>query len=143
MQVQAVIGAARAADIESGDVVTPSGIVEKPGVAPTPDAEPQDPALQPARKLVNITEAIYLHPALTRINNNAACHARRIVEIQTPACDIAPAPTCTSTSPIQPPWKILPWMDRPQPRVVWMKEIKLITAGSDMSGRGQVLDLVV
>jgi hypothetical protein len=34
-------------------------------------------------------------------------------------------------------------MDRPQPRIVLVKEIKLITAGSDMSGRGQMLDLVV
>jgi hypothetical protein len=141
MQVQAVIGAARAADIESGDVVTPSGIVEKPGIAPTPDAQPQDPSLQPARKLINITQAIYIRPHLPRTNPGS--HAPRTVQVQAPTCDLAPEPACSTTSPIQPPWKILPWMQRPQPRIVWIKEIKLIAAPSDMSQRGQVLDLVV
>lgn len=142
MQVRAVTGAARAADLESGDVLTPVGLVEKPGVAPTPDAEPADPSLQPARKIVFINEAIYVRPPLPH-NNASHWHAPHETQVETPACDVASEPTCSTTSPIQAPWKILPWMDRPQPRVHVVKQIKLITAGSDMSIRGQMLDLVV
>jgi hypothetical protein len=140
MQVQAVTGAARAADLASGDVLTPLGIVEKPGVAPTPDAEPADPSLQRAPKIVFINQAIYVRPQLPH-NTASRWHAPHETA-QTPACDVAPEPTCSTTSPIQPPWKILPWMDRPHHRIHVVKEIKLITAGSDMSLRGQVLDLV-
>jgi hypothetical protein len=146
--VQAVTSAIRAADLESGDVLTPSGIIEKPGLPPSQapaqqvdryDATPspkqavaaKQPTYSPARQSSGPSHWV---PPGIRTSS---------VPAMTPYCDVAPEPVCVSTNPIEAPWKVLPWMDRPQPRIVLVRQIKLIAAGSDMSGRGQMLDLVV
>jgi hypothetical protein len=145
MAVQDVIGAMRAADLESGDVLTPSGIIEKPEAAPTQDADQYVSRTQSQSPATEIRQVIYTarcpassvpHPITPHITT-------RPIPAIVAACDLTPEPTCVSTSPIQPPWKVLPWMDRPHPHFVLVREIKIVAAGSDMSLRGQMIDVVV
>jgi len=146
--VQAVTGAIRAADLASGDVLTPSGIIEKPGQPATPDPVQQvdryDATPSP-KQAVAAKQPTYNSPRHSICPSHWAPPGIRTsaTPVIIPSCDIDPEPVCPWTNPIEAPWKVLPWMSRPQPRIVVVKEIKLITAGSDMSGRGQMLDLVV
>jgi hypothetical protein len=140
--VTAVTGAIRAADLESGDVLTPIGIVEKPEPAPTLDSEPSVDRYDrnpPAGS----------RPDSMKPNCYAPCPPRHQAARQaashviTPVCDLYPEPTCVTTNPIEPPWKVLPWMDRASQRYVLVREIKLVAAGSDISFRGKIIDVVV
>ena len=143
--VSDVIGAIRAADLESGDVLTPSGIIEKPGVAPQPSAPPPidryDGSVPPSSNTI-ITRNLACCPPPSRCCTHRPINCDPLPRI-IPTCDLEPAPTSAPTSPIEAPWKILPWMDRPTARIVLVPKIKLITASSDMSGRGRMLDVVV
>jgi hypothetical protein len=148
--VSQVTGAIRAADLESGDVETPSGIIEKPESAPTPDAEP-DPSPQIDRydngpRLGPATESLlrsncYAPPrsTLSLPLRPLPRHEPRII----PVCDLPSEPVAVPSNPIEPPWKILPWMDRAPQRVLLVREIKPVPTGSDMSLRGKMIDVVV
>jgi hypothetical protein len=143
LAVRAVTGAARAADLESGDVLTPSGIVEKPEQAPTLDPDTYVSDVRAHARTIIVRQPCYCRPCQfpSRWRNPAI--KGPLPRAVAPVCDVAPDPTCVTTNPIEPPWKILPWMDQPQQRVVFVKEIKHIVVGSDMSQRGKMLDLVV
>ena len=131
--------------LESGDVETPSGVIEKPEPASTPDPQSQvdryDRQPRPEPRLSIGREAFYRAPHLCR--HSCHCAATLPLTRVIPACDVAPEAVAVTTNPIQPPWKVLPWMDRSPHRVVYLNQIKLITVGSDMSFRGKVLDVVV
>jgi len=139
--VTAVTGAIRAADLESGDVLTPAGIVEKPEPAPVPDADTYECTQHDQPQLVLVKQPTYAPPVKLQ---NAPRHSQSLPrEMIIPVCDLAPEPASAPTNPIQPPWKVLPWMDRPHQRVVFVGEIKRVVSASDMSLRGKMLDLVV
>jgi hypothetical protein len=50
-----------------------------------------------------------------------------------------PAPAIKLQNPIQPPWKVLPWANAPQPR----QTIKVHLHRTDVIRKGSVLDLFV
>ena len=68
-----------------------------------------------------------------------------------PACpDCCPAATSadatggtSSTSPIEPPWKVLPWEREPEPRPRPIQRVKVVTGRPDLSGKGNVIDLFI
>jgi hypothetical protein len=146
--VTALTSASRAADLESGDVLTPSGIVEKP-----------EPAAAPAAQITNASP-----PNVDRYESGPERSPRlssggfrcytpcpplfhRRAETFCPAAVCAPRdlpaePTSVTTNPIEPPWKVLPWMDRTAHRYVLVEQIKLVATGSDISFSGKVMDVV-
>jgi hypothetical protein len=142
LAVHAVTGAIRAADLASGDVLTPSGIIEKPGLPPIsrPDqfvanAQPAHPS--PSRQ---ITYAPPCHAAcVPSIHRNPAVKPPAMI----PYCDTEPAAPAVTNNPIEAPWKILPWMERAAVRVVFVREIKIASSASDISVRGKMIDVVV
>jgi hypothetical protein len=138
--VKAVVGASRAADLASGDVLTPIGIVEKPGVAPAPIADQNLVGSRPDPKILLIRQNTY-SPARGRCNHHRPCKIHSAPEV-IPFCDVAPKHACAPTSPIEPPWKVLPWMDRAPHRIALMKEIKRVPVASDMSFTGKMIDVV-
>jgi hypothetical protein len=139
--VTAVTGAIRAADLESGDVLTPAGIVEKPEPAPAPDADTYESKQNDQPQLVLVKQPAYAAPVKSQNAPRPTPPLPR--EVIIPVCDLAPEPASAPTNPIEPPWKVLPWMDRPHQRVVFVREIKRVVSASDMSLRGKMLDLVV
>lgn len=49
-----------------------------------------------------------------------------------------------SSSPVEPPWKVLPWEDRPLPAPVpVVPKIKVIQAPPDIDCKGSVIDLFI
>ena len=49
-----------------------------------------------------------------------------------------------SSSPVEPPWKVLPWEDRPPPAPVrYVPVIKVIQARPDIQCKGSVIDLFI
>lgn len=49
-----------------------------------------------------------------------------------------------SSSPIEPPWKVLPWEDRPLPAPVrHVPKVKVIQARPDIQCKGSVIDLFI
>jgi hypothetical protein len=143
LAVRAVTGADRAADLESGGVATPSGIVEKPEPAPQLDVDSYQ-----SNATVRTEDVLVKQPCYTRnlppnlSLRNPPKHNAYTPRI-TPACDIASEPTPVTSNPIEPPWKVLPWMDRPATRFVFVREIKLVPTGSDISYRGKMIDVVM
>jgi hypothetical protein len=48
-----------------------------------------------------------------------------------------------STSPIEPPWKVLPWENRPLPAPRVVRNIKVIVGRPDIQSKGNVIDLFI
>jgi hypothetical protein len=62
-------------------------------------------------------------------------------------CPTATAPEPTdrksSASPIEPPWKVLPWEDRPAVRPRPLQKVKLMIGRPDISAKGTVIDVFI
>jgi hypothetical protein len=93
--------------------IHPTPVYEnRPHIHPTPYYEPR-PVIHP-------------HPRVEQMN--LACPDRP-----------APLPPMNLENPIQPPWKILPWQNSPQPR----QTVKIHLIRTDVDHKGTVLDLFV
>lgn len=134
--VQAVTGAIRAADLASGDVQTPSGIIEKPAPPAGQFSDSnREPVYEPRRH-------IQRDPVYTRrqVIHPTPRYERRPVYVE-PVQEKPEVESCTplAPSPIEPPWKVLPWMDRyPRPAGVEREVIKVIEPVPDSSRSGMI-----
>lgn len=129
--VRLVRGAMRAADANAA----PGGdqlIVPGPTVAPRRRFHP-DPVIEPRR---------HLHPG--PVFEPRPAHQREQVGAQQcPAEPVAPAVAKPSASPIQPPWKVLPWENPPAELPRPVHKVKLVVGPPDMSSKGNVIDLFI
>lgn len=48
-----------------------------------------------------------------------------------------------STSPIEPPWKVLPWEDSPPPAPRVVRTVKVLISRPDIPSKGSVIDLFI
>ena len=130
--VQLVRGAMRAADAQGGPgadrLIVPTPVIEPrrrfhPGAAiePRPHVRPE-PRIEPR--------------ATVRPDNIEAARCQ-------PTVEVAPADKKSSASPIQPPWKVLPWETPPAERSRPVHKVKVVIGPPDMCSRGNVIDLFI
>ena len=156
LAVRDVTNAIHSADIESGDVVTPAGLIEQPrrrfldSDRFTPSSSPQSSAVyqrNAGASPPNETRQIERErPKLIARPRLAYC-----------ACPVPPIPNtpataCDPSSPIQPPWKVLPWMDRYARSIAAYEQVKRQVEMSDIAdskgpirgtGAGEMIDVVI
>jgi hypothetical protein len=60
-----------------------------------------------------------------------------------PVVVVAPTEEKSSDSPIQPPWKVLPWENRPAERARPIHKVKVVIGPPDMCSKGNVIDLFI
>jgi hypothetical protein len=137
-EVSDVIGAIRAADLASGDFTTPIGIIEKPGLPPLPNGDAYHASCDELQRPAIKQPCYCPHPIVKTVEKRIYEPARIVHEIET-----VPDTNCTTPNPIQPPWKMLPWMDRPVPRVFLLHEIKPRATVTDIALSGRLIDVVV
>jgi hypothetical protein len=135
--VQLVRGAMNAADAQGvgpcGRLIHPAPVIEprrrfhpEPVFEPRPHVHPE-PAFDPRPRL---------HvPDFLRGGTPAPCDPSA-----TPA---EPAGRVSSASPIEPPWKVLPWENPPAPRPRPLQKIKIVNGRPDISSKGNVIDLFI
>lgn len=136
-EVQAVVGAMRRADIASGRGQPVSKIGPAPNnferrfhFHPEPKIEPRrhihpDPVIEPRR---HIRPVDGFEPS----HNN-----------KPPAVVVIPVPVpCPKLGhKIQPPWKVLPWQQEPEPHVP--PKIKVVVKPPDIALKGTLLDCFI
>jgi hypothetical protein len=121
----------RAADLASGGVQTPVGIIEKPGVGPRFQFTPT-PRFEPRR-------VYHPQPAFDR-RDTIHIQPRVVDDLPPPPkAPLEPEMPSRLKSPIQPPWKILPWKTPvpPQP------QIKVIQRRPDIVNKGSLIDFFI
>jgi hypothetical protein len=75
----------------------------------------------------------------------------RPYDVQPPCCAPCDSAIATepaekasrSTSPIEPPWKVLPWENPPEPAPRVVRKIKVFLTPPDMHSKGSVIDLFI
>jgi hypothetical protein len=134
--VQLIRGAIRAADIASGRVPPVSGIGPAPTPPPPLHIHP-DPVYEPRP---------HIHPE-PRFEPRPVIRPAPRVETSPPilACprpcepiEVNPVPV-PHPSPIQPPWRVLPWQVPVPPRPV----LKVVMRRPEIVRRGQLLDVFI
>ena len=125
------------AAMNAGDCCKPGGPCHL--VQPGPRFEPRkrvepEPVIEPRR---------HIHPE-PRFEPRPVIRPSDRDECCPPAAPIdAPAPK-SSTSPIEPPWKILPWEDHPSaPSPRALLTVKVVTGRSDQGYKGNLIDLFI
>ena len=130
--VQLVRGAMRAADAQghpgAGDLFVPSPVIE-----PRRRFHPE-PAIEPRR---HIRPEPRIEPRPVHRPDDASPSRCAPVVV------VAPADTKSSGSPIQPPWKVLPWETPPAERPRPVHKVKVVIGPPDMSSTGNVIDLFI
>lgn len=129
--------AIRTADLSSGGACCPPGAGSLPPAAivePRRRIEPE-PVYEPRR---------HIHPT-------PRYEPRRVVRLPgsdaaSPACACcpdatAPTPPASSKSPIEPPWKVLPWEELPPCPPA--KIVKVAVAPPDSVRKGKLIDLFI
>ena len=136
--VRLLRGAIRAADAASGQGIPASGLGPAPSPEPRRHLRPE-PVIEPRR---------HIHPE-PRIEPRRVFHPEPRVDVAAVSDCAACCPTeavCEpriTKSPIEPPWKVLPWEDRcdpspcPGPRV---PKIKLTVYRPDIARKGALID---
>lgn len=125
--VQSVLGAIRAADLSGrhgSDSITGGTpeILPRPVEHPTPRIEPR---------------TVY-HPTPTYLPRPVLHPTPRLA--LEPLCSTeVPLPPHRTECPIQPPWKVMPWENLPQPH----QTIKVHRYHTDVATKGMLLDLFV
>lgn len=142
-EVQLVRDAIRTADLSAGGRGLPaSGL----GPAPNPDVtfEPRrhvhpEPVYEPRRHIrpeprYEPRAVIHPEPRIEQqLNDQWACCP--------PPAEVKPVETPTP-SPIQPPWKVLPWQTPSPPRPV-VRPLKVIIRRPDIVSKGGLLDVFI
>jgi hypothetical protein len=132
--VRLVRDAMRGADKAAGGAM---GLIH-----PAPVVEPRhrhqpDPVIEPR---LHHRPAPVIEPPLKMRSEDAVWSYTQCVSPMEPA---SAENVSRSTSPIEPPWKVLPWEDRslPAPRVV--RRIKVVVGRPDIQSKGNVIDLFI
>lgn len=139
--VQLVRGAIRTADLSSGKGAPASGL----GPAPNPDIglrrhlEPE-PVIEPRRHIhptdyYEPRQVIHPKPCVAP----CPCPPAPLCPPEPdyyPPIPIAPVATYATSSPIQPPWKILPWQNPPAARPI----VKIVIKRTDIVHKGSLID---
>jgi hypothetical protein len=128
--VQLIRGAMRAADLQGQRDAL---MVPAPTIEPRPHLHP-DEVVEPRR---------HIHPAPVYDNPQLIHQKARVALEPNDSTHSIPqssdAPPAKTSSPIQPPWKVLPW---PQP-ISSRQTVKVHRLHTDVSHRGAMLDLFV
>lgn len=131
--VQLVRGAMRAVDDQgrpgTGDFFVPGPVIE-----PRQRFHPE-PAIEPRR---HIQPEPRIEPRPVR-----RVDATRPAPCPPVVVEVAPADKASSGSPIQPPWKVLPWDAPPAERPRPVHKVKVVIGPPDMCSKGNVIDLFI
>ena len=108
-------------------------------IEPGPEIEPRrrfhpEPVIEPRR---HIHPEPKIEPRRVRLVDGAypsSCP---------PVVVVAPAEAKSSASPIQPPWKVLPWETPPAERARPIHKVKVVIGPPDMCSKGNVIDLFI
>ena len=111
-------------------------IVPAPNVAPRQRAD-AEPAVEP-RPRVTPEPVFEPRPVLRPIR--VASVANRDVCV---VVEVQKVEGTSSGSPIEPPWKVLPWENPPPPATHPVRPVKVVTRRPDILDRGLVLDLFI
>jgi len=126
--VRLVRGAMRAADARGDRLVVPAPTVEpRRRFHPEPLVEPR-PHVRP--------EPFFEPRPVHRADDT------RSIECPVPV-EVSRTDAKSSTSPIQPPWKILPWEQPPAQRPRPIHKVKIVIGPADGCGKGNVIDLFI
>jgi hypothetical protein len=132
--VRLVRDAIRTADIQSGKGQPVSGL------GPAPSRIERRFRLQPETEIL----------PRRRIEPEPRIEPRRVIhpvdryepkESYLVPVPIDPCYKCCPKSPIQPPWKVLPWHEQPKLRVV--PKVKVVLRRPDTVGRGSLIDVFI
>ena len=113
-------------------------------VHPAPRFEPRkriepEPAIEPRRR-IDPEPRFEPRPKLRPDDVHPGCRA---------SCNASAIPTepaekvSRSSSPIEPPWKVLPWENPPEPAPRVVRKIKVFVTPPDMQSKGSVIDLFI
>ena len=116
-----------------GSTASPAPVIE-----PRRRIEPE-PRIEPRRR-IEPEPRFEPRPKLRPDDVHAACRA---------SCGAAGIPTepaekvSRSSSPIEPPWKVLPWENPPEPAPRVVRKVKVFLTPPDMHSKGSVIDLFI
>jgi len=131
--VQLVRGAMRAAD-EQGHPCGRNLIVPNREIEPRLRFHPE-PVIERRRHIVPEPK---IEPRLVRsVDGGYPCPCPPVV------VEVAPADAKSSGSPIQPPWKVLPWDAPPAETPRPVHRVKVVIGPPDMCSKGNVIDLFI
>ena len=153
LAVQDVTNAIHAADIESGDVVTPAGFIEQPQRRFL-DADTFTPSVSSGAPAVYERQVGSSPPNETlEIDRYRPKLVERPVQHNCCPSIVPPIPNAVTAchvdaSPIEPPWKVLPWTDHYARTSAAFDHVKRHRALSDISvngpvDRGEVIDILI
>lgn len=112
-------------------------IVPAPAVAPRQRLA-SEPVVEP-RPRVTPEPVFEPRPVLRPINDASIGRGDACVVVEVERVE-----KTSSGSPIEPPWKVLPWENPPPPRPVRpVQRVKVVTGRPDISSSGTVIDLFI
>lgn len=110
-------------------------------IEPAPVVEPRrritpEPAIEP--RLRHRPDAVIEPPEKIRSQDRVWAYTQCVSPLPSPAEQVS-----RSTSPVEPPWKVLPWEDSPPPAPRIVRRIKVVMARPDIQSKGSVIDLFI